>query len=168
MQGPADSNHSQEKQQSIPSEQKPNVQDQPKARAPMTFVGGSRNPLSKPVINGTRSWSYGLFGCCGDPVKAVMAACLPCFLYAQSQSKTKALEVTQLPAPGGGDAATTDCLAFGAASLVGCHCIFVYMQRQELERRYKIKDAASGILVAWCCLWCALAQQAREIEAEEK
>ncbi|KZS97350.1 PLAC8-domain-containing protein [Sistotremastrum niveocremeum HHB9708] len=130
-----------------------------------------RNPKGLPFDqNGKRAWSHDIFSCFEEIGTCCISTFLPCVTYAQNRSRLQHLQAHGTRHPSGGEPFNQDCFVFGCLhACAGLGCILQIGQRQAAREHYRIEgDGGNDFLCSWCCLPCALTQEAREIEAEEK
>ncbi|RDB27357.1 Protein PLANT CADMIUM RESISTANCE 1 [Hypsizygus marmoreus] len=148
------------------------VYQQPMATQGMSVVqGGNRNAKNLPVDAEGRKWSNGLCDCCGDAGTCVLALCCPCVVYAQNKHRYEHLSQQGVPDPeAGGGFCTGDCWVHALLSgFTGLGWILQIGTRSNTRLRYTIKGGGcNDCLVNWCCSPCALTQESREIELEER
>jgi len=133
-------------------------------------VGGNRNALNKPTHgNGQRDWSFGLFNCFDDCGACLFGWCCPCFSYGQTQSRYRHLTAQGTAHPTGGEMCNSDCMVYAALAYCGCPCLIAMGGRKNIRERYAIEgDGTRDCLLHACCIPCALTQESREVELEEK
>ncbi|CAG7847057.1 SubName: Full=Uncharacterized protein {ECO:0000313/EMBL:CCA68207.1} [Serendipita indica DSM 11827] len=151
--------------------QQPMYTQQPSATPGMTMVaGGNRNAENKPYDSkGEREWSNGLCGCFGDCLTCCVATWCPCIVYGQNKSRIEHLEAQGYPHPDGGDSCGGDCCLHAFLSCFGFGWVLQIGSREKIRHRYKIAGGCFGDCCASCCCNpCALTQESRELELEER
>ncbi|KAI0293944.1 PLAC8 family-domain-containing protein [Russula brevipes] len=133
-------------------------------------AGGNKNALNRETgPDGLRGWSYGLFDCFAACNLCCWATFCPCVVYGQNKRRLRHLQRQGVPLPGGGTRINGDCRAYCCVALP---CFFWVLQmgsRIDVRNRYDIRGDGSGdCLSSLCCRPCALTQEQRELELEEK
>jgi len=95
---------------------------------------------------------------------------LPCVIYGQNKTRLEHLERQGYPHPEGGEACGGDCFTHGALTVCcGLGCLVQMAGRERVRHRYRIEGGGCGdFCCSWCCAPCALTQESRELELEEK
>jgi len=121
-------------------------------------------------VSGNREWSFGLFGCCGEPGTCLLSWFCPCMTYAQVKSRLTSLNTEGRPHPTGGEMINSDCMVHGCLTgCLGAGWVLQIGQRGETRQRYRINGGGVGdCLSAACCAPCELTQQSQEIALEEQ
>ncbi|KAI0286347.1 PLAC8 family-domain-containing protein [Russula brevipes] len=145
------------------------ISAQPKGTAPMS-VGGNRNALNCPIgPSGKRDWSYGLFDCFSACGLCCFAAWCPCIVYSKNRQRLRSLQHEGTPLKGDGETCDEHCCIHGGLTVLGYGWIMQIHTRAEVRERYGVDGSAVGdCFSAWCCRPCALTQERREIELEER
>ncbi|KZV89636.1 PLAC8-domain-containing protein [Exidia glandulosa HHB12029] len=133
--------------------------------------GMNRNPKNLPYnSDGKREWSEGLCDCCGSCGVCCVATFFPCITYAKNKSRREYLGAHNKPHPSGGDCCGCDCFLYACLTSFTClgWCLSI-SERTATRSRYSIKgNWCSSCMAVWCCLPCAMTQESREIELEER
>lgn len=102
--------------------------------------------LSKGEQSG-RDWQNGLLGCFGDFKTCILSFCVPCYVMGKNA-----------------EALGDDCLIVGLLSCIGFP--FGPTLRWRIRQEKGIKGSMVLDMAFWVCIpCCALAQEARELEA---
>ncbi|XP_027096272.2 protein PLANT CADMIUM RESISTANCE 2 [Coffea arabica] len=100
-------------------------------------------------------WSTGLFDCFSDVPNCCLTCWLPCITFGQ---------IAEIV-----DKGTTSCAAsggfYGLICLApGCGCIYSSFYRSKMRQQYMLPESPRGDrLVHFCCEFCALCQEYREL-----
>ncbi|KAI0305344.1 PLAC8-domain-containing protein [Multifurca ochricompacta] len=144
--------------------------DQKLATASMSAGGGNKNTLNREVgVDGKRDWSFGLFDCFSECGLCCWATWCPCVVYGKNKERLRNLQDQGVPLPGGGERHTDDCCVYGALNFPGYGWVLQISTRADIRNRYGIRGDGNGdCFASGCCTPCALTQERREIELEEK
>ena len=147
-------------------------------------AGGKKNALDREIgADGKREWSFGLFDCFNAcnvcmpdrPIQTAVyantlffAGCLatlcPCVVFSRNRQRLHSLQDQGAPLPDGSERCIKDCIN-------GCfipHGTATH-NRSNIRDRYDIRGSHGGdCLTLAFCIPCALTQERREIELEEK
>ncbi|KAH9962162.1 PLAC8 family-domain-containing protein [Russula dissimulans] len=132
--------------------------------------GGNRNALNREIgTDGLRDWSFGLFNFCSACNLCCWATFCPCVVYGQNKQRLRHLQREGAALPSGAKRVSEDCRGFCCMALPCFYWVFQMGSRTDVRNRYDIgggplKDFFDSV----CCLPCALTQESREIELEEK
>ena len=97
-----------------------------------------------------------LFGCFDDCATCCTSCCFPWLQYGFNQEKMD-----------GSSCCGSGVLYFIMVSL-GCCCLIHAPRRTMLRARYGLnEDVCNDFCVTWCCAFCAIAQEAREMNARD-
>ncbi|KAL7410583.1 hypothetical protein BDY24DRAFT_344007, partial [Mrakia frigida] len=115
-------------------------------------------------------WSNPLFSCFKDVKTCCVACWCPCVTYASNKSRLQYLQTSNIPHPHHGESMNGDCCAYGCLQVsFGLGWVLAFANRADIRNRYRIESTAlNDLLTHWCCTPCALTQESREIELEEK
>jgi len=155
-------------------QQQQQVSQQPTGVPQMVIIqggaGGNRNALNRPFNSiGKREWTFGLCQCCDTCGTCLFAWCCPCFSFGQNMSRFKFLQTQGRPHPTGGEMFNSDCCVYCALLYVGCPCFVGMGGRTDIRTRYQIDGGGcTDCLCHAYCVPCALTQESREIELEER
>ncbi|KAI0249609.1 PLAC8 family-domain-containing protein [Lactifluus subvellereus] len=151
------------------SDTKEIVSSQPQDVAQMK-VGGNKNALSREVgADGKREWSFGLFDCFSACGLCCWATWCPCVVYSKNRQRLRNLQYQGAPLQGGGERYTDACCIHGLLTFTGYGWVLQINNRNEIRDRYGIRgDAFGDCLTSWLCRSCALTQERRELELEER
>ncbi|KAJ7574875.1 PLAC8-domain-containing protein [Mycena floridula] len=146
------------------------TQKQPGAVQGMQTTGDPKNANNMPFVDGEREWSNGTFDCFADPVTCLVSWFLPCVSYGRNRARYAALTdkgaVSTDPMEG---VISDETIKYGVAHCFGCGWIFGMQGRAMTRGRYRIAgDGATDCFLSCCCAPCALTQESREIELEER
>ncbi|TFK62804.1 PLAC8-domain-containing protein [Pluteus cervinus] len=145
---------------------------QPEATPMMTLAaqtGSNRNMKNIPY-EVQRDWSHGLYDCCpGGCITCCGASICPCIIYAKNKHRLEYLERQGEPDPDNGGCCSGDCWIHCAVSVLCLGSLLQLGPRSGIRSRYRIKGDGCGecCTVCWCSS-CALTQESRELELEEK
>ncbi|KAK6134245.1 hypothetical protein DH2020_032007 [Rehmannia glutinosa] len=122
---------------------------------PPTGVPIQPSPLQVP--NGIPGpWSTGLCDCFSDVSNCCITCWCPCITFGQ---------IAEIV-----DRGSTSCGASGAlygliAYLTGCACIYSCFYRSRMRSQYMLaEDPCADCLIHFCCEYCALCQEYRELQ----
>ncbi|PVG00811.1 PLAC8-domain-containing protein [Serendipita vermifera] len=133
--------------------------------------GGNRNVKNIPFDSkGEREWSNGLCSCFGDCLTCIVAAWCPCIVFSQNKTRLQHMETQGYPHPEGGESCGSDCMLHCLlTACLGAGWILQIGNREKIRSRYRIEGGTCGdCCVSWCCHSCALTQESRELELEER
>ncbi|KDQ15658.1 hypothetical protein BOTBODRAFT_284093 [Botryobasidium botryosum FD-172 SS1] len=144
------------------------ITEQPGAFPPMQ-PGGDRNAKELPMIDGHREWSNGLFTCLEDSITFFFACCLPCVIYSKNKTRYESLQDWGVPHSRGGVPVGRGTITYGVMGCCYCGGIPGMPNRRNIRGRYSIRgSSASDFFLSCCCAPCALTQESRELELEER
>jgi len=131
--------------------------------------GGDRNAKELPMVDGHREWSSGLFTCLEDSITFLFACCLPCTIYSKNKTRYESLQNWGVPHPQGGELVGRGTIMYGVIGCCCCGGILGMPNRRNIRGRYSIRGGTtSDFLLSCCCAPCALTQESRELELEER
>lgn len=144
-----------QQQQPMAQQQQQQQQHQPGSHSPMAApypLGGYAHPES---LN-TGEWSSALCGCCSDCDVCCQTCWCPCVTFGQIA------EVV--------DEGRTACVIhgtiYGLLCSVGIPCVYSFLWRQKLRRKFFLEKGCCGdFCVHCCCELCALCQEHRELQS---
>ncbi|GAA5884314.1 hypothetical protein JCM6882_002223 [Rhodosporidiobolus microsporus] len=145
----------------------PPTYQQPIAQAPM-MVGGA--PPQIVGQNGQpKEWSTGLCACKDDVGGFCLACWCPCITYGQYKQRLDSLKEGRALAKGQAECGTPGWLWCAVNCFSGCGFIFDFLAREEIRKRYNIKEGSAGAFFkTCCCVPCAQRQHHRELLVEEE
>jgi len=145
------------------------VSSQPKPVGPMR-AGGDKNALNRPIgPDDKRDWSFGLFDCLPRCRLCLWATFCPCIIYGQNKQRLRYLSNRGGPLPGGGDKFSHDCRVYCCMAVPCFYWAFQMGSRSDIRSRYDIRGEGIGdCLNSLLCRPCALTQERRELELEER
>jgi len=138
--------------------------------SPGDGIGGNRNAYNKPYnAKGQRDWSFRLCDCFSSCQTCLYACCCPCIAYGQNISRLRNLEIRGIPHPKGGEVITPECLTYLGFLHFAVPCCYAVIGRKEIRERYSIEGNACQDCLHQCfCIPCAITQESREIDLEER
>jgi len=96
-------------------------------------------------------WQVGLLDCCEDSSTFWLGCCFLPGLYGQNQSYLDDQSM---------------CLHSALyATFCCCACCIHTSRRRLLRKKYNLQTSGNDCLVVWCCPFCAVIQESREIAA---
>ncbi|KAA8542689.1 hypothetical protein F0562_023812 [Nyssa sinensis] len=104
----------------------------------------------------TEGWKTGLFDCMDDPGNALVTACFPCLTFGQ---------IAEIVDNGHTSWATSGMLYCVIASFIGIPCLMSCTYRTKLRNQHGLVESpAPDWVTHFCCEWCALCQEYRELQ----
>ncbi|KAI9508238.1 PLAC8 family-domain-containing protein [Russula earlei] len=133
-------------------------------------AGGNRNALNRETgADGLRDWSYDLLDCSSTCSLCCWATFCPCVVYGQNKQRLRHLQYEGVALSNGGSRVSSDCRAFCCSALPCFYWVFQMGGRTNVRNRYDIRgNSFEDFLSSVLCVPCALTQESREIELEEK
>ncbi|KAF8024636.1 hypothetical protein BT93_F1723 [Corymbia citriodora subsp. variegata] len=100
-------------------------------------------------------WTTGLCGCFEDPSNCIITCCCPCITFGQNA------EIIDR----GGTSCVVGGLIYYLLAHVGVACLYTCSYRTKLRGLHSLQeDPCADCLVHWCCIYCALCQEYRELK----
>ncbi|KAJ3493707.1 hypothetical protein NLJ89_g10958 [Agrocybe chaxingu] len=132
---------------------------------------GNKNANNLPYdAQGKRGWSFDLFSCFGDGMKACCFAWwCPCLAHAQNRRRLDHLNATGLPDPHRDDLMAEDSLLdVLVETMFAMGWVLQIVTRHNVRERYNIRGSAfRDCFTPFCCLPCDLVMNSRELRLEE-
>lgn len=109
------------------------------------------------------SWTSGLFDCF-DPIgTCCLAAWCPCVQYGKTRARSKN------PSDMDPSGCNGDCAAWCALQCISAGPLLQCMNRGQLRNKHNIDgNACTDCLISYCCNWCALVQEDKEVKVKEQ
>jgi Cys-rich protein (TIGR01571 family) len=120
-------------------------------------------------------------------VAGCFSTCCPCIVYSRNRQHLRSLQYQGTPLPAGSEKKDEHCCIYCGLVITSYQWILQVRSdctdhmrfrltsgvqirpREEIRERYGIRGGPiSDCLVSWCCRSCALTQEHREIELEER
>ncbi|KAI0249606.1 PLAC8 family-domain-containing protein [Lactifluus subvellereus] len=133
-------------------------------------AGGNKNALNREIgADGKREWSFGLLDCFNACGLCCWATWCPCVVYCKSKQRLRSLQDHGVPLSGDGERYNNDCCIYGLLNIPGYGWVLQIKTRSDIRNRYGIRGDTTGDCLASClCNPCALTQERRELELEER
>lgn len=108
-----------------------------------------------PESYNTEEWATKLCGCCSDCDVCCQTCCCPCVSFGQ---------IAEIVDDGQTTCAVQGAI-YGLLCSIGIPCVYSFMWRQKLRRKFRLEKGACGdFCVHCCCGSCALCQEHRELQ----
>ena len=99
-------------------------------------------------------WKAPFFGCFDDMSSCILSFCVPCVQYGFNAAKID------------GSGCFGACCMYACCMMCGGYqCAIGGAKRTSMRNQYMLEESCCcDCCVHWCCCWCALSQEARELE----
>ncbi|XP_060196461.1 protein PLANT CADMIUM RESISTANCE 2-like [Lycium barbarum] len=102
------------------------------------------------------TWSTGFCDCFSDVTNCCITCWCPCITFGQ---------ISEIVDKGAVSCGASGALYLLLEVLTGCGCMYSCFYRTKIRKQYNLPESPCGdCLLHFCCEWCALCQEYRELK----